>query len=418
MSPFEIGLASVFVKVAGSLALPVSPPYLPQPEGPQGWDECVEEAAKQVFGIEDPQPTSGYGVNTSKQGTKQQLSYAVDNLEKKWSTHGKKPTSVGSGTRESPRPNVLTGSTLKKLSEALDAAVEQQKPKSPEAGSTDDEGYTYHTFNGTAPSKMHGYNVEYVWPKGRTDRNLREGDVYGVRPKVKAKPAPVAAAKKPATGQAVVKPGPFDAFKNRAVRKGESLKTVAGELGATLDSVAKAYGAKYSPKYGWYTNPGALPDVSKLVAYKPKSYVADFSGLSDADKKRVAATVAYEDPINYETILGVLQNRVQGDGSKVIAELDSTRPDGSHAWNTTDKWTGDVDALLGGDPARLKAYNAVLASMADPGRTNPTTDTHFYHASAPRTDTKQGKWPVGEDTVLDSVAGKKYYGHHYRLDLQ
>jgi hypothetical protein len=97
MTPFEAGFRDVLCKAA-MLTLPVLHYNQPE-EGPKNWKESVEMAAKQVFGIEDPEPTSAYGVINSKPGMKQQLSYKADELQKKWNVHGKKPDSVGSKRR-------------------------------------------------------------------------------------------------------------------------------------------------------------------------------------------------------------------------------------------------------------------------------------------------------------------------------
>ena len=111
MTPFEAGFVDGLRKLAFTQKLQ----YLPaqQEEQPPSWDECVEQAAKTYFGIEDPPPTNAYGVNTSKYGTKQRLTYnntdpanAANKLKQKWQVPGVEPKTVGTGTKESPRLSV------------------------------------------------------------------------------------------------------------------------------------------------------------------------------------------------------------------------------------------------------------------------------------------------------------------------
>lgn len=98
-----------FMKEASATRLPVLPCLDHSAEERPSWKDSVEIAAKQVFGIEDPQPIQQYGVLTTRPGTKQQLvPYAssdprmqntVNSLEKKWSTPGTKAQTVGSARR-------------------------------------------------------------------------------------------------------------------------------------------------------------------------------------------------------------------------------------------------------------------------------------------------------------------------------
>lgn len=112
MTPFELGFINGLQKLA--FLRPPRLSYLPEQEQkkPPSWHEAVEEAAKTVFGVKEPEPF-GYGVGKTKIGDKQvappyvaqdpKLQKKTNDLNKKWSTTGVKPSNVGAGTREMPR---------------------------------------------------------------------------------------------------------------------------------------------------------------------------------------------------------------------------------------------------------------------------------------------------------------------------
>lgn len=114
MSPFELGYSYFLMRKSAAISMPRLQYAQPKEEEPRpNWKQSVGMAAKQVFGIEDKTADDfGYGVTRTKIGDKQvappyRLQSTVDSLHKKWNTQGKKPTTVGSGTRESPNTKLV-----------------------------------------------------------------------------------------------------------------------------------------------------------------------------------------------------------------------------------------------------------------------------------------------------------------------
>ena len=119
MTAFQRGYFEEFRKLAYFLpTLKYTTPQDDKAEQPPPFKKCLETAARQVFNIPDPNAPqwNGYGVGITRPGDKQvsppymsedpKAKNAANNLQKKWSVPGLKPTSVGTGTIASPRRNL------------------------------------------------------------------------------------------------------------------------------------------------------------------------------------------------------------------------------------------------------------------------------------------------------------------------
>lgn len=206
----------------------------PSEDEPMSWKESVEKAAKTVFGIEEPMPTSGYGVTTTRPGTKQQLTYGTQNvatndLKKKWDVPGLKPTTVGSSRKGDLRNMTKGYLSTRKVAEA-------------------DGHWEDWRFDGRPLSKVFGNSAKYKFPAGKTDRNLVTGrDVVQVWRPGPAKPA-VTAAPKPAANVAAKPKKTAPAANARdgvyTVARGDVLGGIAGRFGVPLASLIEANGIK------------------------------------------------------------------------------------------------------------------------------------------------------------------------------
>lgn len=436
MTPFEIGYYSFLEKRAFFTRLPtLSYSQQQEEEEPKpSWKECVEAAAKQVLGIEDEEPEEfGYGVLKTKPGDKQVappyvLQKTVDDLHKKWNTPGKKPDIVGAKTAEfikssQTRYTVNKGDVLSRIAKRYGVSVDDimrengiSDPRKLRIGQV--LSIPAVKVKTSTPKYDFGALTPYTVLSGDTAEALAAK--HGVDPETlrMANNLPVGAVLK--AGQRIVIPSnsfEFAKLRDRAVRKGESAEQIAGELGLDIPSVIAAYRGNLS-KDGtrYFVQPGVKPDVSKLKAYVAPSYTVDWSKVPDAVQEQAAAILAFEDPVNYERILNILENRVEGDPSRVLSDLTSLDSRGKPQWQTLPLWNSRGVGILNSDQYKA-AYSALRSLMSDKTRKNAITSNYFRHVKTGDPYGKeQAMYRVGDIERRPSTKGRDLLEATYRTD--